>query len=267
MALAARDVLRNSVKEKLARNEVVASITVRLVGTNEIVRIAKSAGFDTLYIDLEHSSLSIETTGQLSIMALEAGLPAFVRVPANTPEYISRVLDGGALGVIAPGVRSGDEARAVVAAVKYRPQGDRGYGAGLPHLQYRTFPPADVFAAMNEATMVIVQFESAASLAAAEEVTAVDGVDMVLIGTNDLMADLGIAGQFDHPLVHDAYVRTLAACQKHGKHVGVGGLSTRPDLVEKYVKMGARYVSTGTDLAFLMRACSERAEQVRRIAI
>ncbi len=265
MALAAKDVLRNSVKEKLARNEVVASITVRLVGSNEIVRIAKTAGFDTLYIDLEHSSLSMETTSQLSIMALEAGIPAFVRVPSNTPEYISRVLDGGALGVIAPGVRSADEARAVVAAAKYRPEGERGYGAGLAHLQYRNFPPAEVFQAMNDATMVIVQFESAASLAAAEEVIAVDGIDMVLIGTNDLMVDLGIAGQFDHPLVHDAYVRTLAACKKYGKHVGVGGLSTRPDLVEKYVKLGARYVSTGTDLAFLMAACAQRAEQVRAL--
>ncbi len=267
MALAARDVLRNSVKEKLARNEVVASITVRLVATNEIVRIAKTAGFDTLYIDLEHSSLSIESTSQLSIMALEAGIPAFVRVPSNTPEYISRVLDGGALGVIAPGVRSADEARAVVAAAKYRPLGERGYGAGLAHLQYRNFPTAEVFQAMNDATMVIVQFESAASLAAAEAVIAVDGIDMVLVGTNDLMADLGIPGQFDHPLVHDAYVRTLAACKKHGKHVGVGGLSTRPDLVEKYVKMGARYVSTGTDLAFLMAACTQRVEQVRGISI
>ncbi len=267
MALTARDVLRNSVKEKLARNEVVASITVRLVATNEIVRIAKTAGFDTLYIDLEHSSLSIESTSQLSIMALEAGIPAFVRVPSNTPEYISRVLDGGALGVIAPGVRSADEARAVVAAAKYRPLGERGYGAGLPHLQYRNFPTAEVFQAMNDRTMVIVQFESAASLAAAEAVIAVDGIDMVLIGTNDLMADLGIPGQFDHPLVHDAYVRTLAACKKHGKHVGVGGLSTRSDLVEKYVKMGARYVSTGTDLAFLIAACTQRLEQVRGITI
>jgi 4-hydroxy-2-oxoheptanedioate aldolase len=267
MALNAKDVLRNSVKEKLARNEVVASITVRLVGSNEIVRIAKTAGFDTLYIDLEHSSLSMETTSQLSIMALEAGIPAFVRVPSNTPEYISRVLDGGALGVIAPGVRSAKEARAVVAAAKYQPQGERGYGAGLAHLQYRNFPSAEVFPAMNDATMVIVQFESAASLAAAEDVIAVDGVDMVLIGTNDLMVDLGIPGQFDHPLVHDAYVCTLAACKKYGKHLGVGGLSTRPDLVEKYVKLGARYVSTGTDLAFLLAACTQRAEQVRQITI
>ncbi|MSQ20580.1 MAG: aldolase [Betaproteobacteria bacterium] len=265
MALTAKDVLRNTVKEKLARDEVVASITVRLVGTNEIVRIAKTAGFDTLYIDLEHSSLSMATTSQLSIMALEAGIPAFVRVPSNAPEYISRALDGGALGVIAPGVRSALEAHVVVAAAKYRPAGNRGYGAGLAHLQYRNFPPAEVFQAMNDATMVIVQFESAASVVAAEEVMAVEGVDMVLIGTNDLTADLGIAGQFDHPLVHDAYVRALAACQRHGKHLGVGGLSTRPDLVEKYVKMGARYVSTGTDLAFLMAACTERARAMRGI--
>jgi len=69
-----RDIVRNSVKEKLARGEVVASMTVRLVPTVEIVRIAKTAGFDTLYIDLEHSSFSMETTSQLCIMALEPAL-------------------------------------------------------------------------------------------------------------------------------------------------------------------------------------------------
>jgi 4-hydroxy-2-oxoheptanedioate aldolase len=92
------DILRNNVKEKLARGEVVASMTVRLVRGIEIARIARTAGFDMLYIDLEHSSFSIETTSQICIAALEAGIAPFVRVPANTPEYISRVLDGGALG-------------------------------------------------------------------------------------------------------------------------------------------------------------------------
>src|ERR671916_854834 len=123
----------NPVKDKLARGEVVASMTVRLVSSVEIVRIAKTAGFDALYIDLEHSAFSIQTASQISVMALEAGLPAFVRVPANTPEYISRVLDAGALGVIAPGVRSADEARAVVQAARYPPAGSRGLSQGLPH--------------------------------------------------------------------------------------------------------------------------------------
>jgi len=262
-----RDIVRNSVKEKLARGEVVASMTVRLVPTIEIVRMAKSAGFDTLYIDLEHSSFSIETTSQLCVMALEAGIPAFVRVPANTPEYISRVLDGGALGVIAPGVTSAAEARAVVAAAKYPPLGSRGLSGALPQLEFRRFPASESLPAMNAATMVIVQFESAASLAAMEEIVAVEGVDMVMIGTNDLMADLGIPGEFDHPKVEDAYARTLAACRKRGKHVGVGGFGSRPDLIEKYVKLGGRYVSTGTDLAFLMGALTQRAKQVRDIKL
>ena len=259
--------VHNSVKEKLARGEVVASMTVRLVSGVEIVRIAKTAGFDSICIDLEHSAFSIETTSQISIMALEAGIPAFVRVPANTPEYISRVLDGGALGVIAPGVRSAAEARAVVAAAKYPPLGSRGLTAGLPQLGYRNVPAAEALPALNDATMVIVQFESAAALAAMDEIVAVDGVDMVMIGANDLMADLGIAGQYDHAKVQDAYARTIAACRARGKHVGVGGFGTRPDLIEKYVKMGGRYVSTGTDLAFLMGACMQRAKQVRDIKI
>src|SRR6185503_1183905 len=259
--------MENEVKAKLARGELVASMIVRLVGGVEIVRIAKSAGFDSLYIDLEHSSFTIHSAAQISLMALEAGVPAFVRVPANTPEYISRVLDGGALGVIAPGVSSAAEARAVVAAAKYPPLGARGLSGGLPQLGFRSLPAAQALPALNAATMVIVQLESAASLAAIDEIVAVEGVDMVMIGTNDLMADLGIPGEFDHPKVRDAYERTIAACRKRGKHVGVGGLASRADLVAQYVKMGARYVSTGTDLGFLMAECQRRVKQVRDIEL
>ena len=261
------DALRNSVKEKLQRGEVVASLTIRLVPGVEVVRIAKTAGFDSLYIDLEHSSFSIETTSQLCIMALEAGLPALVRVPANTPEYVSRVLDGGALGVIAPGVRNAAEAKAVVAAAKYPPLGARGLSGALPQLGYRSVPAAQALPALNAATMVVVQFESAASLAAMEEIIAVDGVDMVLIGVNDLLADLGIPGDYDHPRVREAYAKTIAACRRRGKHCGVGGLATRPDLVAEFVQMGARYVSTGTDLAFLIGACTARAGEVKKIKL
>jgi 4-hydroxy-2-oxoheptanedioate aldolase len=170
----------NPLKQKLARGELTASMTVRLVSSVEIVRIAKTAGFDAIYVDLEHSAFSIETTCQLSVMALEAGIPALVRVPARTPEYISRVLDGGAFGVIAPGVGAAEEAKEVVAAAKYPPLGSRGLSTGLAHLGFR-------------------------------------------------------------------------------------GLSSRPDLVQKFVAMGARFVSTGTDLGFLLAACIERAKQVRTL--
>src|SRR5438445_1319890 len=123
--------------------------------------------------------------------ALEAGIAPFVRVPANTPDYISRVLDGGALGVIAPHIRSAEDARAVVKAAKFPPLGERSNAGGLPHLHFRAFPVAEAYAALNDATMVIVQFESAAALAQAEEIVAVYGGDMVLVGLNELLAVWG----------------------------------------------------------------------------
>ena len=263
----ANDVVRNAVKDKLARNEVVASISIRLTRGVEIARLAKTAGFDMIYVDLEHSAATLEATAQICQAALGIGLVPMVRVPANTPEYIQRVLDGGALGIIAPGIGSAEEARAVVRAAKYPPLGERGAGGALPHLEYRSFPAAEANAAVNDATMVIVQFESAEAIEKADEIAAVEGVDMGLIGVNDMLASMGLAGQYEHAKVRDAYARTIAACRKHGKHVGVGGLSTRPKLVADFIAMGARMVSTGTDIQFLLAAMTERAKQVREIKV
>ncbi len=217
MSASPREIVRNNVKEKLARDEVVASITVRFARSIEIARIAKTAGFDSIYVDVEHSSLSLETTSQICIAALEIGVAPFVRVPSTRPEHVSRA--------------------------------------------------AEATAAMNDATMVVVQFETADAIERAEEIAAVEGVDMVLMGTNDLLADMGLPGQFEHERVRDAYARTIAACRKHGKHVGVGGLATRPKLAAEFVRMGARYVSTGTDLAFLLAESTARARQVHEIAL
>src|SRR3954468_5440769 len=128
-------VVRNSVKERLRRGEVASSMTVRLTRSIEIAQLAKTAGFDSLYVDLEHSSLSLETTSQICLAALDAGIAPFARVPQL--DLIGRVLDGGALGIIAPDVRSAVQARAVVRAAKYPPVGARGFAAALPHFQYR----------------------------------------------------------------------------------------------------------------------------------
>jgi 4-hydroxy-2-oxoheptanedioate aldolase len=261
------DILRSSVKEKLARGEVVASMIVRLVRQIEIAQIAKTAGFDSIYVDMEHCSASFETTSQICMAALAAGIAPFVRVPANTPEYISRVLDGGALGVIAPHIGSAAEGRAVVAAARFPPQGARSAAGALPHLGFRAFPVAETYAAVNAATTVMVQFETGDALAKAEEIVAVEGVDMAMIGTNDLLADWGMPEQYEHPRLREAYASAIAACRRHNKHVGVGGLANRPKLVAEFVRMGARYVSTGTDLSFLMGACIERAKQVHDIAL
>ena len=265
MKESARESLRNGVKDKLARNELVLSMTVRLVRTVEIAGIARTAGFDSIYIDVEHSSFSLDTTGQICMASLAVGITPFVRVPSIAPDFISRVLDGGALGVIAPHIQSPQDAARVVRAAKFPPLGDRSFTGSLPHFQFRTFPTTEMFEALNEATMVIVMIESAEALAAVDEIAAVDGVDMLFIGTNDLCSSLGIPGQLDHDSIRDAYARTIEACRRYGKHLGVGGLSAHPKLAGEFVKLGGRYVSTGTDLSFLLSAATARAKQMRDV--
>ena len=267
MSEALHDILRNHMKEKLARGEVVASMTVRFSRTIEIARIAKTAGFDTLYVDMEHNTLSIDAVCQICIAAQQIGVTPLVRVPANTPDYIGRVLDGGAMGVITPHIRSAAEARAMVDLVKFPPVGHRSAGGALSQYEYRNFPITETNAGMNAATFLVVMLETAAALENVEEIIGTDGVDMLLFGSNDLCGEMGISGQYDHPRLAAAFERAIAAANKVGKHVGVGGLAARDDLMTKFVQMGARYVSTGTDMAFLMAACTQKANFVKGISV
>jgi 2-keto-3-deoxy-L-rhamnonate aldolase RhmA len=259
------EIVRNSLKERLARGEVASSMTVRLTRGIEIAQLAKTAGFDSLYIDLEHSSLSLETTSQICCAALSCGIAPLIRVPQL--ELVQRVLDGGALGIIVPDVRNASQAREAVRAAKYPPQGERGFATALPHFAYRSLPAKQQYSTLNDATMVIVQFESTEAVECADEIFAVEGVDMALFGTNDMTADMGIPGDYEHPRVRTAYAHAIAAARKHGKHVGVGGLGARPQLTAEFVRMGARYVSTGTDLGFLLGAATAQANWVRGLEV
>lgn len=265
-ATAAASLLRNTMRDKLARGELVSSITVRISRGIEIVHIASTAGFDSLYVDLEHSSLSLDTAGQICLAAQALGVTPLVRVPANRPEWIGRALDAGAMGIIAPHVESAAEAREVVRQARFAPRGQRSLVGQLPHLGYRSYPAKEACAALDEATTVMVQLEGAAAIEAVDEIMAVDGVDMAMVGANDLMADFGLAGDYSHPRLHEAFERTLAACARHGKHAGIGGLGERPDLVARYVDMGARYVSCGTDAGMLLSAATQKARQVSALA-
>ncbi len=173
-----RDILRNRVKEKLARDEIVASMIVRLVRHVEIARIARSAGFDALYVDLEHSMFSIDACSQICMTALEIGIAPFVRVPTHGPEWVSRVLDGGALGVIAPHVRSAAEAETIVRLAKYPPLGERSAGGQLVQFQFRDYPVVEAYAAANDATAVIAMMETRDALDRVEAIAAVPGIDL-----------------------------------------------------------------------------------------
>lgn len=255
-------IIPHSMREKLLRGEIASTLSVKLVKTVEIAGMAKTAGFDGILIDMEHSSFDLETTGQLCIAALYTGISPIVRAPSKDPFFVSRILDGGALGVIVPHIRSVQDAKDVVAAAKFQPIGHRSSTNGLPHYQFRSIPAKISNSVTNAATMVIPMIETLEALELVDEIAAVEGVDSLLIGTNDLTAEMGIPGDFENSRVTEAYERTIAACNKHGKWVGVGGLHSRMDLVEKFCSMGARWVMAATDAPLLLGAAAKRGGEM-----
>ncbi|CAG1959714.1 unnamed protein product [Fusarium graminearum] len=259
MALAS---IPHSMREKMLRDEVAYTMTIKLCKSIEIVGMAKTAGFDGLFLECEHSSMDLESTSQLCVAALYCGISPIVRVPSKDPCFVSRVLDGGALGVVVPHIRSVQDAQDVVNAAKFQPIGFRSSTNGLPQHSFRSIPAKQSNPITNEATLVIPMIETLEALELVDEIAALPGVDSLLIGTNDLTAEMGIPGDYENPRVTEAYARTIAACQKHGKWLGVGGLHARLDLVEKFCKMGARWVMAATDGPLLMGAASKRATEM-----
>ncbi|WP_112300360.1 HpcH/HpaI aldolase family protein [Rhodococcus wratislaviensis] len=243
----------NRLRTRLDAGAVTTSMVVRYSRSAEIAVMAKAAGFDSLYVDLEHAPLTLGETSQICIAAQASGVTPLVRIPPGRLDVIGRVLDGGALGIIVPHVMSADEARAAVAVACFPPRGVRSAAGATVQLNYAPLPASTANEVLNDATLVAVMIEAEAAVEQVDEIAAVEGVDLLLVGTNDLLGDLGIAGQYDHAKLARAYERVGAACRKHGKYLGVGGLSSRLDLARRYVDSGARYVSVGTDTAFQLR--------------
>ncbi|KAK5694901.1 hypothetical protein LTR97_009492 [Elasticomyces elasticus] len=255
----------NSLKEKMLSGGVGYTLSVKMVRTVELPMIAKTAGFDGILIDMEHSSFDLDTTSQLCIAALYAGIAPIVRSPSKDPFYVSRILDGGAIGVIVPHIKTVQDARDVVEAAKFHPLGKRSATSGLPHLQYRHVPAKIANPLCNAATLVIPMIETMEALELVDEIAAVPGVDSLLIGTNDLTAEMGIPGEYDNPRLDDAYAKVAAACRKHNVFLGCGGLHSRLDLVEKYCEMGVNWVMAATDAPLLIAGATKRASDMAQL--
>jgi 2-keto-3-deoxy-L-rhamnonate aldolase RhmA len=252
--------LKNTVKEKMNAGGVAVGMIVRLLRGVEIAAIAKSAGFDCLYIDLEHCSFSLETVSQISIAAAALGVTPLVRVAGHEQAEIGRVLETGAQGIIVPHVETRAQAESIVAAAKFPPVGHRSLLATNAHTLFRGGPAADVMHKLNDATLVVAMIESITAVENAAEIAAVDGIDMLLVGTNDLCNSLGIPGELGDEKVREAYRHVGESCRAKGKYLGVGGLNSRPEIAKEIIAEGARYVSAGSDTGFLMSAASATAK-------
>lgn len=255
-------IIPNHALRRLRAGKLAIGLGVHSARTVGIAQMAKTCGFDWLFIDCEHSAMDLDTAAQLSTAALPVGITPVVRVAGLEHWHASRVLDNGAQGVVFPHVSSREEAQRAANACRFPNVGQRSMGGALAQVQYKALPVADVARMVDEETLVVVMIESPAGVANAGEIASVPGVDALLIGTNDLCFEMGIPGQFDDPRVAEAYRQVIAACRKHGKFPGMGGLYT-PELLERHIGMGVQLVLSGSDLSLLMQAGSARASLVR----
>lgn len=229
---------QSAVLRSLAAGEPLLSLGIRNARSAEIVRIAKTAGFGLVWIDLEHSSISIDCATQIAASAADLGLEAWVRVPERDYGVVGRLLDGGATGIIAPRVETAAEAQLVVDAARFPPRGHRSQIAHLPQAGYRRLPPAELMQVADRATTVHILLESARGIANAAQIAAVDGVDVVHVGLNDLSVDLGHVGNIRHPQIVAACRKVIAAANQHNKLAVVGG-SSDPGLFMEMLQAGA----------------------------
>lgn len=179
-----------------------------------------AAGGDFVLLDMEHSGLGIEGAKAQCAFARAAGIVPLVRIPAPQPALIPPVLDAGALGIMMPLVESAEQARALVAACRYRPEGRRGLGFSVAHDAYAGGDALAKMRAANHAVLTIALVESEAGVANAEAIAAVPGLDLLWLGHFDLSDSLGIPGCFEAPRYREAAARLRDAATAAGKPIG-----------------------------------------------
>lgn len=257
---------QNRISRTMREGGLVLCMGIRQARTPDIAPMAAACGFDSIYLDMEHSPIEFDAVSSICIAALGCGITPLVRVPDHAAQHVSRALDGGAQGVIVPHVSTAEQARALVAASKYPPLGHRSVMGSGPALAYASRPLAEVIETGNRESLLIAMLEAPEGIANASAIAAVPGIDMLLIGSNDLCTEMGIPGQLRHPRLREAYVQAANACREHGKFLGIGGIRSDLALQSDLFAMGARMIIAGSDVTYLMQAAGKDAEQLRRAA-
>jgi len=221
-----------------------------------------TCGYDWLFIDMEHNSMDIDIASQISVAAQDAGITPIVRVPDFAHHHATRVLDCGAMGIVFPHVDDATTAQRLVSNCLYPPNGHRSMTGVLPQLDFKQKPIAEVAKLINDNMLIVIMLESPEAISNVDSIAAVEGVDVILIGTNDLCMEMGIPGDYNNPKVKEAYSKVIEACKKYGKTPGMGGVYNE-ELMSEYIGMGMKFILSGSDLSFMMQSASQRSNKLR----
>jgi 2-keto-3-deoxy-L-rhamnonate aldolase RhmA len=252
----------NPVFERMRAGEVALGMNIRLGRSGDIASIARSTGHDFLFLDTQHAIFSIETIAHIAQAARGCGVAPLVRVRSCDDPDISLLLDAGAMGIVFPDVNTAAQARKGVEAAKFAPIGKRSL-AGSPQLfDFRPTPAGEMTGALNALTLVVCMIETREGLANLEEIAAVDGVDVIHVGCNDLLSDMGKPGAFGDPEVVAAIERVIKVATAYAKFAGLGGDRDVARQVD-FIRKGVKFMTTQTDIGFLMAEASRRTSELR----
>jgi 2-keto-3-deoxy-L-rhamnonate aldolase RhmA len=254
----------NTTLAKLRAGKTAIAFSVNLLRSVAVPMMASAAGFDWLFIDMEHGAFSLHEATQLCIAALPTGVTPIVRVCSGAFDEGTRALDNGAQGLVIPQVNTPAQAQRIADAFRFPPQGSRSWGGGLAIYGYACVDSATAQAELDNDVLICCMIETEEAVANADAIAATRGIDALLIGTSDLTTDMGISDQVGHAKVQAAYKAVIDACKKHGKHPGMGGIYDQ-EWATIYTKMGARFSLGGSDAMFVMQAARARANLFARM--
>jgi 2-keto-3-deoxy-L-rhamnonate aldolase RhmA len=255
-------VLGSEVLKKIRAGELTLGLGVHHLRGSAVPMLAKAAGYDWLFIDSEHGVISTHEISQICFAALPSGVAPIVRICAGALDEGTRALDNGALGIVVPHVDTVEQARRLVDAFRFQPMGHRSTGGPPAQFGYRPPAAAEAQKVLNSEILVVPMIETPEAVENADKIAAIDGIDALLIGTNDLCLEMGIPGQVGHERVQAAYQKVADACRRHKKVLGMGGVYDQ-EVAARYLGMGARFVLAGSDHNLLLDAMTRRAQFLR----
>jgi 2-keto-3-deoxy-L-rhamnonate aldolase RhmA len=253
----------NPVKAALKDGKTVVGVGMTIAANPLVVRVLATAGYDWLFIDIEHSMIASDSLIGIVQMARASGISPVVRTQDNEYHLIANILDTGADGVMIPRVETAELAAEAVSYARFPPEGVRGCGTSAVLGYERANWPAHL-PWLNEQTMVIIQVESIRALDNLTDILQVPGVDAIFIGRFDLSIDLGVPGQIDHPDMVDAMRRIVDQCVAVGMPVGT--VLGSPEALQPWWERGMRLLVCSADVSMLLEAGTSNVRGVRSYA-
>jgi 4-hydroxy-2-oxoheptanedioate aldolase len=253
-----------TLKQKIANGDFIFAGAVMDCRTGAIIEAYEEAGYDYVFIDREHTTFDFEDVGEHIRVSRILGMPCMVRVAEPSYSELCRTLDQWPDGVFVPRIRTRANMEAVIEKVRYPPVGKRGLGASTcpagKYLGWTT--PAEMVATISRDFVLGIQIETKEALENLDDVLSVPGIDVAVVGNDDLSVGLGITGQFDSQTYIDAVKAIIAACNRHGVQPGIAGGD--PAWVKRWADLGMRHFWAASDIGFIWAGAAQAIKAARQ---